>query len=32
MSVASKIVLNSVDFVMKDKRAVAGVLDLHKTK
>ena len=29
---ASKIVLNSVDFVMKDKRAVAGVLDLHKTK
>ena len=29
---ASKIVLNNIDFVMKDKRAVAGVLDLNKTK
>ena len=32
MSMASKIVLNNIDFVMKDKRAVAGVLDLNKTK
>ena len=32
MSMASKIVLNNVDFVMKDKRAMAGVLDLNKTK
>ena len=29
---ASKIVSNNIDFVMKDKRALAGVLDLNKTK
>ena len=33
MSVASKIVLNNIDFVyMKDKRAMAGVLNLNETK
>ena len=32
MSMASKIVLNNIDFVMKDIRAVAGVLDLNKAK
>ena len=31
LSMASEIVLNNIDFVMKDKRAVAGVLDLNKT-